>query len=170
MATVRASGHGRSKGRIDERLNGGNCAKARGEVKEFRATSDQALLDLLIKSNVGAAEAVDRLLWIADQEQLSGNRLNLSPIGFGGIIGSEKQQDLGLEWIGILELVDKVVREALLQLGPYALVVTNEITRLDQEIEEIEAPGLRSSSLDRRSPPPAALRGAMAQDRRRLRR
>ena len=111
-------------------------------MKEFRATSDQARLDLFIKSNVGAAEAIDRLLWIADQEQLPGDRLNPSPIGFGGIICSEKQQDLGLEWIGILELIDKVMREPVLQLGPYALVAKNEITRLDQEIEEIEAPSL----------------------------
>src|SRR5262245_57744687 len=137
MATGRTASHGWSKGRIDEQLNGGSCSKARGEMKEFRATSNQVRLDLFIKSNVGTAEAIDRLLWIADQEQLPGDRLNPSPIGFRGIICSEKQQNLDLEGISILELIDKVMCEPVLQLGPYTLVPKNEITRLDQEIEEI---------------------------------
>ena len=55
-----------------------------------------------------------------------------------GIVGREQQQDLGLQRIGILELVDEEMREALLQLPPHARVIANEITRLDEKIEEIE--------------------------------
>ena len=109
-------------------------------MKEFSATIDQAPLHLLIKLNIGAAEAVDRLLGITHQKQFPRNGLDFAPIGLGSVISCEKQQDLGLEGVGILEFIDKVMREALLQLGAHALIVADEITRLDQEIDKIEAP------------------------------
>ena len=59
-----------------------------------------------------------------------------------GVVGGEQQKDLGLEGIGVLELVDEKVREALLQLAAHAGVIANEIARLDEEIEEIEPPRL----------------------------
>ena len=104
---------------------------------------EQLLLDLLVERDVGAPEAVDRLLRIADQEQLSGDGRTLRQSVSLGIVGREEQQDFGLERIGVLELVDEEVREALLQLAPHAGVAANEIARLDQEVEEIEAAGLR---------------------------
>ena len=95
----------------------------------------------LVDSDVRTAEAVDRLLGITNQEQLSWNGPDIAPIGLVSIVGGEQQEDLGLEWVGILELVDEEVGKALLQLGANAVVVSNEVARLDQEIEEIEAAG-----------------------------
>ena len=42
------------------------------------------------------------------------------PVGFGGIVGREQQQDLRLQRIGVLEFVDEDVREAMLQFGAHA--------------------------------------------------
>ena len=141
LASIRAGVHDRCEGRIDEGLQRWEAAEACVEVEEFRAGCEQSLFHLLVDSDVRTAEAVDRLLGIADQEQLSRNGTDIAPVGLARIIGGEQQEDLGLEWIGILELVDEEVGKALLQLGANAAVVSNEVARLDQEIEEIEAAG-----------------------------
>ena len=111
-------------------------------MEEFRACREQSVFHFLVDSNVRAAKAVDRLLRITNQEQLSRNGTDIAPIGLASIIGGEQEEDLGLERVGILELVDEEVSEALLQLGANAAVVSNEIARLDQEIEEIETTGV----------------------------
>jgi hypothetical protein len=110
-------------------------------VQEFRACCEQSVLHFLVDSDVRTAEAVDRLLGITNQEQLPRNRTDIAPIGLARIVGGEQQEDLGLQWVGILELVDEEVGKSLLQLGANAAVVSNEVARLDEEIEEIEAAG-----------------------------
>ena len=74
-----------------------------------RPRGDQASLHLLVERDVGAAEAVDRLLRIADQEELAGRRPHAPPVALGGIVGGEEEQQLGLQRIGVLELVDEEV-------------------------------------------------------------
>ena len=115
--------------------------------RSSRACCEQPVLHLLVDSDVRTAEAVDRLLGITNQEQLSWDGTDIAPIGLARIVGGEQQKDLGLERVGILELVDEEVGKALLQLGANAAVVSNEVARLDQEIEEIEATGVEPSSL-----------------------
>ena len=81
---------------------------------------EQALLDLLVERDVGAPEAVDRLLRIADQEQLArapAPRARQSRCA--GIVGDEQHQDLGLQRVGVLELVDEEVREAAREVGAH---------------------------------------------------
>ena len=54
------------------------------------------------------------------------------------IVGREQQQDLGLERIGVLELVDEDPLELALQVPADRGVVANQIARARQQIAEIE--------------------------------
>ena len=56
----------------------------------------------------------------------------------GGVGAREQQQDLGLERVGVLELVDEDVREAALKLGAHLGAVADEVARAQQEVEEVE--------------------------------
>ena len=111
-------------------------------MKQFRPSTKKALLHILIESHIGAPEPVYRLLRIADQEEFAGNRAGSLPVRLVGVVGGEQEENLGLERIGVLELVDEKVSEALLQLVTDSDIIANEITCLDEEVEEIEAPRL----------------------------
>jgi hypothetical protein len=70
-------------------------------------------LHRLVERDVGATEAVDRLLGVADEEELSGRGragASLCPDRGGG-------RRLDLDRVGVLELVDEEVREALRALS-----------------------------------------------------
>ena len=45
---------------------------------------------------------------------------------------------LGLQWVGVLKLVDEDVREPLLQVRPHRSVIAQEITRSDEEVDEVQ--------------------------------
>ena len=72
---------------------------------------------------------------------LPGTRARSEPVGLGGIVGCEQQQDFGLQRVGVLEFVDEDMGEALLQLGAHGGVVAHEVARGQQQIEKIEAAG-----------------------------
>src|SRR5439155_12494109 len=103
--------HFATEGGVDEPLNRRHAAIA-GHQLEHAAT---ALLELLADAPVGAdvstAEAINRLLGIADDEQLAADRPCLPALGHAGIVGREEQQDFRLNRIGVLELVDEDARE-----------------------------------------------------------
>ncbi len=99
--------------------------------------------DLAIDRDVGAAEAIDRLLGIADDEETAGLRLRLPPVGLARIVGGEQQQDLGLQRIGVLELVDEDALEAALEALAHAPVVAHQVACDEQQIEKIERAVLR---------------------------
>ena len=80
------------------------------------------LADAAIDADVGAAEPVDRLLRVADDEQ--GTRPHRDVERIGGrrgprLVGGESQQQLRLQRIGVLELVDQQVAEPPLELGAH---------------------------------------------------
>ncbi len=116
-------------------------------MEEFRAHAKKALFYLLVERYVGASEAVDRLLRIADKKQLAGNGADSPPVCAAGIVGGKQKQDLGLEGIGVLKLVDEKVGEALLQVTTHAGVIANEVAGLDEEVQKIEPPGFRLENL-----------------------
>ena len=58
------------------------------------------------------------------------------------VIGGEQQEYFRLERIGILELVDEEMADASLQLAANSSAISDQIARLDEEVEEIEPPGL----------------------------
>ncbi len=96
------------------------------------------LFHVLVERNVGAAKSVNRLLGIADDEQLARPGLNLHPVRLGGIRGREQEQNFGLQRIGVLELIDENVRESILQFRAYRRIVANQVARDQQQIEEVE--------------------------------
>ena len=106
-----------------------------------RAARLEQLADLAVGLDVGAPEAVDRLLRIADDEQLAGNGRDPPPVAFRRIVGGQQQQDLRLQRIGVLELVDEDVREARLERPADARMRREQIARAQQQIDEIERAG-----------------------------
>ncbi len=98
---------------------------------------------LAIDRDVGAAEPVDRLLGIADDEEAAGQRLRLAPVGLARIVGGEEQEDLGLQRIGVLELVDEDALEAALEALAHPPVVAHQVARDEQQIEKVERAVLR---------------------------
>ncbi len=134
--------HDRRKRGVHKRLQLGHAAKARGQMQQARAAILEAPADILIDANVGAAEAIDRLLRIADEEQTAGHRARLAPIRFSRIVSSQQQEDLSLQRIGVLELVDKNARKPALKSLADLLVVANQISRDQQQVEEVEGPTL----------------------------
>ncbi len=51
----------------------------------------------------------------------------------------KQEEQLGLKRIGILEFVDEDSFEPLLEVPPHGGVIVNEITRAQQQIEEVES-------------------------------
>src|SRR5262245_26750373 len=127
--------HARGERRVDEPLHRWQRAEARGQLDHGRAPLAQEVLDLLVDADVRAAEAVDRLLRIADHEELAGGRRHVAPPRRGRIIAGEQQEDLRLERVGILELVDEDVAEAALELRAHVLASADEIAAAEQEVE-----------------------------------
>ena len=134
----RVAGHDRGERLIHAGLDPGHAAKARVQVQRRRAERGETVADLAVDADVGAPEAIDRLLGIADQEQRAGPRPDPAPVGLGIVVGGEQQQDLGLQRIGVLELVHEDPLEAGLEAAPHLGVVADEIARAEQQIEEVE--------------------------------
>ncbi len=137
------AGHHRSKRRVHERLDLGHAPKARREVEKRCAPVLHAAADLAIDGHVGAAEPVDGLLGIADDEESSRVRLGLAPVGLAGIVGGKKQEDLRLQRIGVLKLVDEDALEAALKPLADPAVVAHQVARDEQEVEKVERAVLR---------------------------
>ena len=72
---------------------------------------------------------------------LPGDGRDLAPVALGRIVGGEQQQDLGLQRIGVLELVDEQMREPRLKRSRTARVLAEQIARAQQQIDEIERAG-----------------------------
>src|SRR6266478_5604045 len=130
--------HHRLERRIDDALDVWRRAKAGVKVRAPRASRLEQVPDLLVRLDVGSAEAVNRLLRIADEKQLARHRPDAAPVAFSGIVGREQQQDLRLERIGVLKLVDEQMREARLKGLPHSRMADQQIARAQQQIDKIE--------------------------------
>ena len=105
---------------------------------------DEPLAHVAVDADVGAAEAIDRLLRVADDEEAAGDgddRAASRPAS--GSADAEQQQDLRLQRIGVLELVDEDVREARVKPAADAGVAAHQVARLEQQVEEVERAGPR---------------------------
>ena len=96
------------EGRVDESLNRLGGAKAFAEAPFRGAGREKPLADIEVDARIGAAEAVDRLLGIADHEEHFRRR--------------SRREDLRLDGIGVLEFVDEDTVVSGLQLRARALV------------------------------------------------
>ena len=105
--------------------------------------------------DVGAPEAVDRLLRIADEEQPPGVDAHLRPrtIAVGGIVGAEQRGQLDLDRIGVLELVDQDAVVALPEPRPgrrTVLGIAQQRAGEHEQIVEVElARALARAATDR---------------------
>ena len=108
---------------------------------QLGAAFEQTALHLLVERDVGAAEAINRLLGVADDKQLAGQRARAMPVGFGGIVGREQQQDLRLQRIGVLEFVDEDVADTVLQFGAHRGAVAHQVAGDQQQVHEVEHAG-----------------------------
>ena len=123
---------------IDELLDGPQCAKAGGQLHDPDAALLQRIANLAVEHDIGAAELIDRLLGIADHEQLAGFRRDLAPVRLRRIVRGEQQQDLRLQRIGILKFVDEDMREAVLQIAAHFGLFAHQIAREQQQIDKIQ--------------------------------
>ena len=137
LSAIRAPLHARRERRVDRRLNRRRAAKARRQVHELAPLFYQAPLGRLVERDVGAPEPVDGLLRITDDEELSSYRAGPAEVPLERVVRRQQQQNLGLQRVGVLELVDEEVGEATLELAPHAVVVADEITREDQQVEKV---------------------------------
>jgi hypothetical protein len=114
LAALHVARHQRLERGVHHRLDAGQRAEAGRELDELRAVPQQVALDALVQRHVGASEAIDALLRITDHEQLARQRARLERLALVRAIGREQQQDLGLHRIGVLELIDEHMADALL--------------------------------------------------------
>ena len=96
-------------------------------------------LDLVVHADVRAAEAVDGLFGVADDEELAGLEDRRAPVGGRGFPFAEEEDDLGLQGVGVLELVDEQVAEARLQRRPRVEVAHQQVAQAPQQVGEVEA-------------------------------
>ncbi|AOG02868.1 putative ATP-dependent exodeoxyribonuclease domain protein (plasmid) [Bosea sp. RAC05] len=115
---------------------------ARAEVRRDRehvgrVLSRDGLARGDIGPDIGAAEAVDRLLWVTDEEQGAGPKGSRRPVTRAvDILSAEPPEDFRLEGVGVLKLVDQDVGIAVGQRLTDSLVVAQQVARgLDQVVE-----------------------------------
>ena len=138
----RIAGHHRREGGIDSVLDVRPGAKTGAQRHAFSARPLQHLIDAPIDSHVSATETINRLFGVADQEQFPRNRSSFAPVRLSRITGGQQQQNLGLQRIGVLELIDEDSFEALLKARPHLRIIPDEISCLEQKVEKVESAGL----------------------------
>ncbi len=128
---------------VDEVDDGGRRAEVGGEDHLVGA-------DLLgrtqILGDVGAAEPVDRLFRVADDEQPAGFGDELSPVGVvRRIVGARRQpdRDLELDRVGVLELVEHDALVAGVEQPPDVGALGHETAGEHEQVVELEPPGDR---------------------------
>ena len=109
-----------------------------GRIQDPRDAAEvdlQTRLDVLVADRredleVSASEAIDRLLGVADEEQATAIDRDLFPrTGVVGAMGPCQQVgDLGLDRVGVLELVDEQGRPLVVQALPYLEVGSEYVT------------------------------------------
>ena len=95
------------------------------------------------RGDVGAPEAVDRLLGVADDEEAPGLDGDLVPRPRRGIgVGRrEERGEIALDGVGVLELVEQEVRVALAQVAahlPAVLGIAQHLACEHEEVVELE--------------------------------
>ena len=142
-----ALGHLLGKRGVHEPLNRRHAAIAGRELQDAAAVLLELCPDLPVRVDIGAAEPVDRLLRVAHDEELARDGPRRSAGARARIVGREKQQDLGLNRVGVLELVNEDPFELRLQVPPDALVGSDQVACPREEIDEVERTGGRLEGL-----------------------
>src|SRR6266545_2742081 len=130
--------HHRLEGGVHRMLDVRHAAKTLPQLHADRSSVGQQVTHAGVNVDIRAAKQVDRLLRVADDEQLAGNGDDMLPASLTGIGRGQQQEELGLERIGILELVHENPREPGLKMPPHHPIVVDQITRAQQQVEEVE--------------------------------
>ena len=69
---------------------------------------------------------------------LPGTGRTARPVPLARVVRRQQQQQLGLQRIGVLELVHEDARAPRLQRRAHAVVVAHQIARAVQQVEEVE--------------------------------
>ena len=135
-------GHQRRECRVHETLDGRRGTKAGRESRLLRVALPEPIADDPVGADVGPAEAVDGLLGIADDEKRPRPGLHFAPVNRADAIGvrraGQEHHDLGLQRVGILELVDEQVRQPFAERPPDLGIVAQQVTRAQQQVHEIQ--------------------------------
>ncbi len=132
--------HGAAERRVHEALNRRHAAVAGGQLQDAPAARRELIADVPVGAHVGAAKPVDRLLRVADDEELARYRAHGWRIGGERVVGREEQHDVRLHRVGILKFVHEDPREFLLQVVPDGGVGPEQVQGARQQVGEIERP------------------------------
>ena len=138
------SGLGReqlAEGAVDPLAEGGHGAEARGERRDLAAGRLDPLPDGLIDVDVGPPEPVDRLLGVADDEQRSGPERHARPVPLRARRAREQQDHLGLDRVGVLELVDEEPAILVLEGGADLQVVAEQGRGVLEQVVVVQRDG-----------------------------
>ncbi len=138
---------------VDEGEHGRDGAEVGGEGQDFPTARFDEALHLLVDRDVGAAEAVDALLGVADDEELAGLRggRRASPWPWARLLVlGQEEGDLGLQGVGVLELVDQDVVEALLEVAADREVSGQDVAGLQEEVGVVDDGAFVACGLRRR--------------------
>ncbi len=91
----------------------GSRTEARRQVENPPVPGEDAALEALIERDVGPPKAVDRLLRVSDDEERARLGRQLPDVARVRSRRRQDEQQLGLERIGVLELVHEEVRQTL---------------------------------------------------------
>src|SRR5216683_4934543 len=94
----------------------------------------EELLDLQVRAHISSPEPIDGLLWVTHDEQLTGNRSDVAPTTRPAIAGRQKEQDLRLKRIRVLELVHEDMRKAFLKISAHLFVVPDHVAGANEQV------------------------------------
>ena len=102
------------------------------------------LLRLEVGGDVGAAEPVDRLFRVTDQEQTALRHGHVFPAGRAAVrAGRDPDGELDLDRVGVLELIEQQPPVTLLQAGPDGRAMhgtAEQVTGEHEKVVELELP------------------------------
>ena len=115
----------RSEASIDVVEDGWSRPEVRGDLENVvRPQTFDGGARLDVRADIGAPEPVDRLLGIADHEKRSGPQAYVLP-SLSRLGGGDPEKDLGLQRIGILEIIDEDMLVPLSQSATHSIVAAH---------------------------------------------
>ena len=91
-----------------------------------------------VSIDIGAAEPVDRLFRIADEEQAARTQPPFEPRRIGSAVAAQAPQDFGLQRIRVLELVDEDAWITPTEVLSHGFVAREQIAGVVEQVIEIE--------------------------------
>ena len=99
---------------------------------------NQASFAVDVCVDVSAAETVDRLLGIADEEEAARTQPPFEPRRIRSAVPAQTPKDFGLQRIGVLELIDQNARITPAEVLTHGFVAREQIAGVMKQIVEIK--------------------------------